>query len=560
MQQGLAHWQSFLTDKPQPILARTKTDVQALIDQAQLSITQYVAPIDYDAGFSAFLFSYVNTQRQSAGKNPLTTMANVLSHLGQEKFQQLLNQMPLLDSLNLSEKNIAGYMRVMGQSCHAALQASQWAQQRHVVDTEEMQLATLLQNITELMLWCYGNDAMPKIEEQCYVKKQTYEQAAKQVLGCGMRELGAALAEKWNLPEMATAGLQTQQKDFTLATGVSLASELARIVSINWYGKDAAQIIQRIAKYNGKEKAEGEAEHQLHLNAVNVNDILINKGYAAPAKSLFLLADDDYIDPQFKLDGPPREKVVAKQEPKLSEDKQAERQRILEKIKARKRADNSVNDKVDNAENIKPKKTNKLVSTSAEIKSKITPDKASKPAVKKQPEKNKPPVSQELAASIKEFQLMVAQAKPTQDLIEKAVQTCLLCGVQRSCFFIKLSNKDILVVKYSAQISNDIEIRNLKIPINKPHVFALLMEKSRNLFLNKDNAGKYWRSIPESVKLAIGAKSFFAMSVFVNDHAIGLMYADKVKGELTQAEFLQFQGVCRLLSKGIVQSVLNKKK
>ena len=556
MQHGLAQWQTFLSDKPLPILHRTKIDVQALIDQSQLSITQYVGPIVYDAGFSAQLFRYVNTQRVNSGKNPLTTLGNVLSHMGQSAFQNFLNEAPLPESLNLPEKNAQGYMRVMGQACHAALQATQWAQQRHVAETEETQLAALLQNITELSLWCYGGEAMPKIEALCYVDKLGYEQAAKEVLGCGMRELGARLAVQWNMPEMASDGLVTRQDNFTLATGVSLAAELARIVSLNWYGKDAAQIIQRIAKHKGK--AEAEIERVLHLNTVNVNDVLLDKGFAAPAKQLFLLADDKYNYPQFAIEKEPETKAPENR-PENRPDKKpamtdASRRAIVEKIKARKRAEknNQAEKGVLNAAGIKAKSS---VLQSGEVKhnsTKVKPDE-NKTATKKAP------ISKELAASIKVFQLMVKQANPAHDLIEQAVKTCLLCGVQRTVFVVKSPKKDFLVSRFAAQTSEDIAIKNLKIPINLPHVFSLLMEKNRNLFLNKTNASKYWNSIPEPVKLAIGVKSFFAVSIFVNNHAMGLMYADKLKGELTQAEFSQFQGVCRLLSKGIVQSALNKK-
>jgi len=548
MQQGLAQWQNFLSEKPLPILQRTKKEVQALIDQTQLSITQYAAPIVYDAGFSAQLFRHVNTQRVNAGKNPLTTMGNVLSHLGQSAFQNFLNKAPLLESLNLPEKNTQGYMRVMGQACHGALQATQWAQQRNVVETEETQLAALLQMITELSLWCYGDDAMPKIEALCYVDKLGYEQAAKAVLGCGMRELGAKLAQQWNMPEMATDGLITQQDNFTLATGVSLAAELARIVDLNWYGKDATQIIHRIAKHNGK--AETEIERVLHLNTVNVNDVLLEKGFAAPAKQLFLLADDEYKYPQFVLEKEAETKVPD-QEPAMTE---GSRKALVEKIKAKKQAEKipQAGSAVSNAAELKTKdpvlKSKKVDARSAKIK-----------AAESKSQTKKTSVSKELAAAIKVFQLMVKQAKPAHDLIEQAVKTCLLCGVQRVVFVVKLPKKNVLVSRFSAQTSEDIGIRNLKIPIDKPHVFTLLMEKSRNLFLNKTNASKYWAYIPEPVKLAIGVKSFFAMSIFVNDHAMGLMYADKLKGDLTNAEFSQFQGVCRLLSNGIVQSAHNKK-
>jgi len=554
MQHGLVQWVEFLSDKQLPILQRTKTDVQALIDQAQLSITQYAAPIVYDAGFSAHVFRHVNTQRESSGKNPLTTMGNALSHLGQTAFQDFLNKTLLLENLNLSEKNYQGYMRVMGQACHGALQATNWAQQRNVVETEETQLATLLQNITELMLWCYGEDAMPEIEELCYVNKQAYEQAAKTVLGCGMRELGAKLADKWNLPEMVIDGLISKQDNFTLACGVSLASEMARIVALNWYGKDAEDIIKRIAKYKGKAGAEGEIEHNLHLISVDVNDVLMSKGYAAPAKLLFQLAGDDYKYPQFILSRKDRDKDetllkkdsveaikadTKKPDARSADESAKSREAILEKIKARKLAAKLAEEKNIKSKSLKNKQTTKSATDSLN----------NKPA----------PVSKELEASVKEFKLMVSQAKPAHDLIEQAVKTCLLCGVERSVFVVKIPGKDLLVSRYSAHVSDVKEIKDLKIPVNKPHVFKLLLEKSRNLFLNEANFSKYWNTIPETVKLAIGVRQFFAMSIFVNNHVMGLMYADKVKGKLTQAEFIQFQAICRLLSKGIIQSAHNKK-
>lgn len=363
---------------------------------------------------------------------------------------------------------------------------------------------------------------------------------------------------------------------------MSLAAELARLVSINWYGKNATDIIQRIAKFKGK--AEGEIEHRLHLNAVNVNDVLIDKGYDAPAKLLFQLADDNYLYPQFIFEA----ESVAEEAPatdslknkmaenasniqakkKLSETEKnktkltkkpdvkspakasimpaAERKAILEKIKARKLAAKQLEEKTAKPDVVKKPMPARPVDSQTE--------KPPVAAAKKNPVIGKP-----LSAAIKEFQLMVAQAKPAHDLIEHAVKTCLLCGVQRSVFVVKVPKKDLLFSRYMAQVSDDIKMKDLKIPINKPHVFKLLMEKSRALFLNESNSNKYWRFIPEPVKLTIGVRYFFAMSVFVNNHAMGLMYVDKVKGELTQAEFIQFQGVCRMLSKGIVQSTHNKK-
>lgn len=551
MQHGLAQWLAYLSDKPLPVLNRTKIEVQSLIDQAQLSITQYAAPILFDAGFSARLFSHVNKQRVSAGRNPLTTLDNALSHLGQGAFQVFLNNTPSVEELKLSDKHVQGYMRSMGNACHAALQAKDWAQQRSVMQPEETQLAALLQNITELVLWCYGDNAMVEIESLCYVKKKNYEDAARNVLGCGMRELGVALSEKWNLPEMVVDGLRSRHDNFTLATGVSLAAELARIVSQNWYGKKAEDIIQRIAKY--KAKTEGEVERRLHLNAVDMTELLVGNGYIAAARLLPLLVDESYIDPQFVLQN--------QQEKKKADDAIAVSNETVRPSKATKSQTGSgvVRPPPVREKTVAPKAIVEKDKKSAVKKSQVTTERP-EPAKKATEAKGKPSVSPELAASIKAFQVMVAEAKPAHDLIEHATKTILLCGVQRCVFLIKVPNKNMLISRCIEQLPDAIEIKVLKIPLNSPHVFSLLMEKNRNLFLNKENFGKYWSHIPDPVKLAIGVKQFFAMSIFANTHAMGLMYADKVKGELTQEEFVQFQGVCRLLSKGIVQSAHNKKK
>jgi len=554
MQHGLAQWLAYLADKPLPILNRTKIEVQGLIDQAQLSITQYAGPVLFDGGFSARLFSHVNRQRVAAGRHPLTTLDNALSHLGQSAFQTFLANSVLLDELSLPEKNYQGYLRTQGIACHAALQAKNWAKQRNVMQPEETQLAALLQHITEMILWCYGEKVMPEIESLCYAQKKNYEQAANDVLGCGMKELGAALSEKWSLPEMVVDGLRSHQDNFTLATGVSLAAELSRIVSQNWYGSQAAEVIQKIAKY--KARSEGEIEHRLHLNAVEITQQMLVNGFDAPARLLPLLADDTYIDPEYILEARPPEKQSSISTTQTISKTPEQLQQELKRKPARGVAPA---EPLKSVSRKKPLETEKNSNTAVQKPQALAPETAEskKPSITP---KKKSSVSPELAAAIKEFQQMVAQARPAHELIEFAVKSCLLCGVQRCVFLIKVPDKNILVSRYADQVSENIAIKALKISLDKPHVFSLLMEKSRNLFLNKDNIGKYWNRLPDQVKLATGVKQFFSMSIFANNHAMGLMYADKVKGELTQEEFAQFQGVCRLLSKGIIQSAHNKKK
>ena len=193
MRKGLAEWQSYLLGKSLPIFKQTMQDVQRLIDQPQLSVTQYVGPILFDPAFTMQVFKFVNSQRVSVKKHPLTTLDSALSLLGQTAFQSLLNEMQLLEKIKLPKKNKRGYKRTASYACNAALQMKSWGIERNVLHVQEIQLATLLQSNVELLLWCYGEDVMPEIEKRCYVDKKSYQQAAQEVLGCDIKELGLVL-------------------------------------------------------------------------------------------------------------------------------------------------------------------------------------------------------------------------------------------------------------------------------------------------------------------------------------------------------------------------------
>ncbi len=569
--QGVAEWRGMLTDKSFPILAITKKNIERLIGNSQLSITQYAGPVLYDAGFTAQVFRQVNPQRDKAGRRPLTTLDNALSHLGQEAFKVFLKKTDVFEQLELPQANRQGYLRVMQQACHAGLQARDWSQQRNVMQPEETQVAALLQSVTELMLWRYGDDVMPRIEQLAYVEKQPYSESAKQVLGCSMKQLGYALAEAWALPEMALDGLSERADDFTLATGVSLASEVARRAELNWYGEAMQQLIERIARYKGKQ--EGEIERRLHLNAVAFSDEMLAHGFKSPSRLLPMLADDQYVYDEFRLsavadntvdmrteaaaDKIPGAKAGPSAEPGVKPGKPVVAKKAAAitpgKPAAAKRAE-AIRAKL--ATKAAQQKASPHVNAAAEVNTKAEPNTHQKPA-EKNTEKSTA-IRPELAAAIKQFNQMVAEAAPAHDLIEHAVGMCLLCGVQRARFLIKLPGKDILASRYSVEDEGLDAMMNFKISIAKPNLFTRIMESSRNLFLNESNRGKYWKLIPDQVKLVLGVKQFFMMSIFVKNHAMGLMYADKVHGELTQAEFKQFVGICNLLSKAIVQSAQNK--
>jgi len=316
-------------------------------------------------------------------------------------------------------------------------------------------------------------------------------------------------------------------------------------VARSWYGKQTLDVVSRISSYKGK--SEGEIERRLHLITVSVNDILIDKGYEAPAKLLFQLVDDDYKYLEF---------VIGKVVDKLSVDTSNPINNDAGlTVVTQKNRTNKINKKIKAIEKTKSPDARKAILE--KIKARKL---AAKLAEEKLSEQNKPPVVNDaLITALKEFEVLIGNKSATNNLIDFAVNMSLLIGVKRCVFLMKPKNKNVLVSKFSAESKGADAINNFNVPLDSPHLFKRLLEKNSSIYLNEANYSKYWGMIPERVKLVLGVNHFFASSIFINNHAVGVVYADKLKDNLTQAEFSQFKNICRLLSKGIEKNINSKK-
>ncbi|MFW2373399.1 MAG: HDOD domain-containing protein, partial [Gammaproteobacteria bacterium] len=294
---GLKKWLDLLATKPLPVLGTSLSALKLQMDNPQLALVDYAKPVLDDPALAVLLLKQANQSRQSSGRGPLTTLSNALSHLGRGQLEQQLMQAHRLDQLGLAEQNTEGYRAAVAAACHGAYLALDWAQQRNTHEPEEMQLAALLQFLAEMALWVHGGKVMPDIESRCYGQHLSYDQAAEQVLGCSMRSLGAELAKAWAQPELAVQSLELKGQDYTLASGVVLASRLARLVQHSWHDRLAHRCLDNIAQYKGHSLSE--IEPQIHQHAVALSDHFMALRFTPPARLLPMLVDEDYVDAKY---------------------------------------------------------------------------------------------------------------------------------------------------------------------------------------------------------------------------------------------------------------------
>lgn len=101
--------------------------------------------------------------------------------------------------------------------------------------------------------------------------------------------------------------------------------------------------------------------------------------------------------------------------------------------------------------------------------------------------------------------------------------------------------------------------RNYRIELRRAGLLKMLLNKPQAIWINKDSFKKYQKLIPQSLIAHIMTDQFLAMSLFIGDNPVGIVYADRSDTAIPidQALFTRFKQLVTLTSKAL--TLLSKK-
>jgi len=502
MKLGLNGWLEKLANKKIPVLKYRRDQALEILNDESLSASDCRGIILSDPGLAANLLRIMNRERVKAKRMPITTVSSLISLFGVPRLLKEIQAMTCIEDLNLPEANLNGVQRCLKQSWYCVQFSMRWALDRDVREPEEINLAASLQCLPELMLWCYGDDSMSQIEHLAYCKCKDYFEEVSTVLGCHKRQIGAALAEKWHLPEVACFGFETEYNSYTNGTAVGLASLLARLCQHGWYGRDMTFFLHKAMHYFGEDEVK--TLKHLHQQALDLAEDEIEQGYR-PVSSLLLntnlerLSEAEYCLPE--VAAPTVKKTEVKktvvQDEVLVEEK--------EKISA------------------------------------IDP--------------------QKLSNGIDQLKNLIKEKAGLNELIKHVIlELHDAVGFNRISFFVLSADKKKLEAKICKGSDGSEEpLKQLKIALIGKDLFSLVLTKPQAFWLNKTNYEKYWGAISGHTKTAIQVDSFCVASIYYGSKLLGMIYADNLDQVTEPEKFKAFQKMCMMLNKGLELMAKNKK-
>jgi hypothetical protein len=364
---------------------------------------------------------------------------------------------------------------------------------------KEVYVAAFMHNIAGMLLWVYAEEVMWQINALMHQENMSIDEAQYLVLGFGFDQLSAELAKRWHLPELVHESLDPENIHNPRVFSIRLAIQLARHAEFGWYGEALWQCMQDVSELLALDI--NELVPRIHQTA---RDTAVDTGLygVRPAASLLPMLEGEHPPEQFPTEWSNFGAVAN------TVDKP-----VISHTNSRANA---------------PSHESSGVCLTPQI------DVFNKVALK---------LTREL------------DSLKNQNDVMKEVLTALHdgLGLNRVVFAMVSQDEFLIKSRFMSGIDNDAVLSHFIIHNDGKNLFSKLICKQQSVWLNEDNFNKFWPLVPQDFARMIEVESFFAMSIVVNDKAVGFFYADRHAHncELDEVAYKRFKQIVTLAGKTI---------
>lgn len=148
-------------------------------------------------------------------------------------------------------------------------------------------------------------------------------------------------------------------------------------------------------------------------------------------------------------------------------------------------------------------------------------------------------------------------ARSSQELLGWALNTLRReVGLGRVMFALASADRQWLKAKWMEGVASDSPMAGFTLGLGKHNLFAQLLGKPQSVWLHDANRDNLTPFITADMTRQLGRDDFFAMSIFLKDQPLGLLYADARGGArkaLDEPSYQAFKQVGTRVSQGLLQ-------
>lgn len=233
----LESWVIFFSNAELPVLRQTVRRLEEARQNIDKVSGRDIAEIVLQDPLMAIrVLAYIQPFHGKHLRSDITTIANAIMMLGIEPFFARFETPLTIEAMLKSEPQaLLGALQLIRRVQRASKYAHAWAFERHDMNIEEVALAALLHDLSEILLWCFAPRLALEIHKRQLADKNLRSTAAQeQVIGIRLFDLQLALCTAWHLPELLKSLMDDANAHLPRVCNVTLAVNLARHSAVRW--------------------------------------------------------------------------------------------------------------------------------------------------------------------------------------------------------------------------------------------------------------------------------------------------------------------------------------
>lgn len=226
-----------VSDAPLPVLRHTVRAFASLRESGENVGARHLAAIVMsDPLMTMRLLTHLERHRRQSQNHDITTIERAVLMMGVEPFFATFAGLPTVeDALAAHPRALIGVLKVIARARRAADYARDFAVVRRDIDPQEITVATLLHEATEIVCWILAPQlTLQVLERQRENPQMRSADAQRAVFGASAAELQLALIRAWHLPELLVTLLDDSQQDNPRVRTIQLAADFARHLAHGW--------------------------------------------------------------------------------------------------------------------------------------------------------------------------------------------------------------------------------------------------------------------------------------------------------------------------------------
>jgi HD-like signal output (HDOD) protein len=234
---SIPEWMDFLKKTDVPVLKHTAREVARLQeDEDKLSARSISNVVLNDPMMVFRVLSYAQQHKSRHQTQDLVQVEQAIIMMGTTAFFKNVPPNVLVENLLGSQlKALTHLLKLIKRAHRAAYYATEWAVYHMDLHAEEIRIAALLHDLSEMLMWCFAPEKMTEIVDMQHANKSFRSAVVQEVvLGFKLRDLQHALVEHFKLPPLLSKLMDDDSLNEQRVKNVVLAVNFARHSSNGW--------------------------------------------------------------------------------------------------------------------------------------------------------------------------------------------------------------------------------------------------------------------------------------------------------------------------------------